>query len=130
MGHVAGLATTIILLVSTVAPGAIAAEVGDVGFIDGNSLYEACLSKEETYTLVCVDYIAGVADAQTDRVPYNTAAFCIPNGVTKEQVRELVVDWMRANPAVRHMSASIQVTLALKAPYPCPKAEFTSKSLQ
>jgi len=113
--------------------GALAAEpcgaaVGDVGYVSGNSLYQWCSDANAGGSLgSCLGYLAGLSDAQTDRMPYGTAAFCVPYGVTLEQLREVVWDYLRAQAAYRQFSASVMATLALHAAYPCATAQPPKK---
>lgn len=94
------------------------AGVGDVGYVSGNQLYHWC-SGDAGDQQTCIAYLAGLADAQTDRMAYGNAAFCVPAGVTLEQLREVVSDYLRAQAAYRQMSATVLATLALNRVYTC-----------
>lgn len=94
--------------------------------VDGNKLAQICTSK--TGVAGCEAYISGVSDTitlyqkvgpqshGTMKVP---AAVCVPGQVTGAQLREVVVTWLRQNPADRGRQAAQLVYRALRDKYPC-----------
>ena len=94
-------------------------------FVDGNDLLVDCQSSgagHEGYNLAqCYGYVLGVADADTV-VRYKVGApqLCI-NGVTREQIHDVVVRYLVAHPETRHTVAALLVRLALREAFPCPK---------
>ena len=62
-----------------------------------------------------VGYVQGVADGS------NSILFCLPEGVTTRQVIDLVWRELADAAAVRHLNASMTVTAALSAAFPCQK---------
>lgn len=86
-------------------------------FMDGNKLLEQCQSRSPTDWGDCIGYISGVHDALV------TISFCTPSGVTRGQVRDVVVAALVGAPQIRHYSADRIVTGALRSAWPCPQTE-------
>jgi hypothetical protein len=87
----------------------------------GNSL----LDKMKTSKVFAFGYVAGIADENDGSYFVNIGAAipsyvsCIPGGVTIGQASDVVEQYLIANPAIRHYSASILVSNALTATWPC-----------
>lgn len=91
-------------------------------FETGTTLYAKCQNKAPEYALACTAYIVGVVDGiKKDiflgRAPDN----CWPDRLGAEQVRDLVVKYLRAYPDQRSFPASLTVSVALNDAYPCQK---------
>ena len=96
-----------------------------VSNLDGTKFLAICTGKE---LAGCDAYVAGVADTATTyhdlaarpnspvKVPPD---ICIPAEVTGVKLRQVVVDWLKANEAERGKKASQLVYRALLAAYPC-----------
>jgi hypothetical protein len=84
-------------------------------FISGNALYDNC---EPTALPTCGAYIFGVLDlmAQTNGQLF---AHCLPDKATGKQLIDVVVKWLRENPAERHYSAASNIQVALQQAFPC-----------
>jgi hypothetical protein len=91
-------------------------------FFTGNKLYEVCMkggyvpgdgAKSTVDFGDCIGYISGAADAGWK------SEWCPVQGVTRGQVMDIVIKYLRDNPDRRHISADVLVLHALGAAYPC-----------
>ncbi len=103
----------------------------------GNDLLTFCEATDsEAQTGYCVGYVSGVIEgmkwgiaapllasgknaAEADSMGNTLLGFCLPADATLGQYRDVVMLYLRNNPAERHGSARIQVQLALQAAFPC-----------
>ena len=97
-----------------------------------NELYRNCEPDEDDQTRLikrvqCASYIMAVVDTART-APLVSAAIggheptlylCIPPEVEVRQLVDIVVAYLRANPADRHLNASGQVQMALLKSYRC-----------
>lgn len=106
--------------------------------LTGNDLLQQCTGGELGY---CLGYITGVHDgmlaggiasirhlapelkndealSQFDKA----VSYCLPNGATKLQVRDVVTDFLKANPTSRHNDATLLIWVALSNAFPCQPA--------
>jgi Rap1a immunity proteins len=95
------------------------------GFTDGNGLFRDCQGGDDPRETqagdpggysewgMCLGYILGVADAFDDNL------FCLPNGVERGQIKDVVKLWFRDHPEKRHLPAADLVATALKEKFPC-----------
>jgi hypothetical protein len=98
----------------------------DAGFYSGNELLEVCTTErgdtayfEKTYE--CIGYIAGAVDAFNTTREANKLRSCIPGDVTISRLKDVTIDFLRANPIDRHASASKLVFAATRKEWPCSK---------
>lgn len=92
---------------------------GRIAYLDGNELYEYCQSNE----LGCVLYIQGVVDGQLAAVTATSrdVAYCIPQGSTAGQMKDIVVKFLADHPERRHLMGGVLVANALSNAWPqCP----------
>jgi len=82
----------------------------------GNTLLRD-LESTEMNKMYALGYIVGAADA------YNESALCIPSGVTKGQLNDVVHRFLRVTPQHRDLPADVLVLLALGEHWACPKSE-------
>ena len=78
---------------------------------------------------LCLGYVEGVADAGEQQALVGANAtgastlgiwrWCIPTGAASVQARDIVVNFLRENPAQRHLAAASVVALALQHAWPC-----------
>jgi hypothetical protein len=73
---------------------------------------------------ICDAYVEGVTDtiAGVNALEANGLAIpsaCLPKGIAPEQVRAVVVQYLIANPAIRHLAAASHALSALQAAFPC-----------
>lgn len=92
-----------------------------VSTMTGNTLLEACESKDEFQQAFCLGYILGVADLDA----MDGAAFpdrrrsCRAENVTNGQERDVVVKYLKDHPEERHVLAAILVVKAMAKAFPC-----------
>jgi Rap1a immunity proteins len=84
--------------------------------ITGNDLLEHCSSHEPFELNFCTGYIEGVRDGlmfaavRLKSEPF----FSVPNEAKSEQVKDIVVKYLRDNPETRHKPAGMLTFLALE----------------
>ena len=106
--------------------------------LTGNEIYEACNSADDLAKQgFCVGYIdgvvegmrwgaavplirAGTAKGEVDSLASMFLGFCIPEGATLGQYRDVMVGYLRRNPQDRHNSARLLMQLALSEAFRCP----------
>jgi hypothetical protein len=111
-------------------------------FQTGNTLLALCTSADAGAEGVCLGYIEGVTDAVINAAnlsyfrstvktieptePHSApgslvvpSTACIPAGVTSNQVRDIAVQYLQANPASRHALTFPLVEAALVQAFPC-----------
>ena len=98
--------------------GAPAAAQTDTAELTGRELYELCARDDE----FCVGFVAGAVS--TTRAwalggGLATVPFCLPDGVTYEQLARAYVAWAEQNPARLDEVASVAVHEAVAAAAPC-----------
>jgi hypothetical protein len=97
------------------------------GFYSGNDLLEACATEQDNSAYFeknyeCIAYVAGAVDAFNTTREANKLKSCIPAGVTIRQLRNVTIDYLRANPKDRDKSASASVFSATRRAWPCKAA--------
>jgi hypothetical protein len=85
-------------------------------FMSGNLLLSR-MNGNEADRIMALGYVMGVTDAG-DRVYH-----CAPATITAGQVRDMALQYLRANPENRHLSADLLITGLLINAWPCPKNE-------
>ena len=98
---------------------------------DGNNLYEFCTAKEDDiiYGGMCLGYLFGIADLvkifltkgifmDVDGVKNQVGIICLP-GVTGQQLKDVVVKYLRDYPEKRHLQARLIAVDALRKAFPC-----------
>jgi hypothetical protein len=87
---------------------------------DGNELYEACRSENNADASFCFGYIQGSMHTlqwwalQTDRCFYQ-----IPDNVTNNQGRDVLLKHLRSHPENRSDPATMLVAAAIMNAWPC-----------
>src|SRR5580704_8738420 len=76
-------------------------------FMTGNALYSHCAvpTKDETATSICFGYISAIVDVMAVNA-INGYRACIPLTVRIPQLRDVVNQYLMANPAKRHLAAA------------------------
>ena len=90
-------------------------------FMTGNELYTRCQSTLRENIDICSAYIGGVVDGQnviTSTLSIN-GVFCEPEGVTVQQLMDVVARWLRQHPEKRHYTAASLTLEALDDAFPC-----------
>ena len=107
------------LILAALIVGVISPAWGD--FLDGNVLHERC--QDETGGIndgYCFGYLAGVVDAMRGRDGRTgDITFCFQSNVSLRQVRDVVKNWLNANPQHRNYNADSLVAAALSEVWPC-----------
>ena len=87
-------------------------------FFSGNDLYSQC---EMETPMVCVGYILGVSDAVSDAETAGSLPrlVCVSRDSTPEQLKDIVVKYLRDNPDTRDKSAASLTVAALRHAAPC-----------
>jgi hypothetical protein len=89
----------------------------------GNTLLKSCTADQATApmdVLQCATYVLAVAGTMIvwQTVAPVSAQFCIPEEATGEQLKDIAVRWLRANPTERHLNGAITVSLAFQEAWP------------
>ena len=88
-----------------------------VSFKTGNQLYEDCTAPlENPRNTICTAYVMGMVDALT-----HAREICPSRGVTGGQLADIVTNYFRSHPEVRHLSAASEAELALQRAFPCTR---------
>lgn len=89
---------------------------GRYSYVTGNLLLEYCQKSENA----CIGYIQGVVDGQLAAITGTSrdVAYCIPDGSTTGQVKDVVVGYLTKHPESRHELAGILVAAALAQAWP------------
>jgi hypothetical protein len=95
---------------------------------DGNKLQAACSGTTSTTLTMCATYIFGVIDgvrvmeASFMAVSVtHQSAFCIPDGVSIGQLKDVVALYLNEHPEQRHYAAAGLVLAAVSGAFPCSK---------
>jgi len=93
-------------------------------FVSGNALYADCSQTGDSVLdyqarAQCNGFIIGVADSlQVERAERQTED-CLPEKVNRGQVIDIVIKYLRENPALRHLGAANLSRNAIKDAF-CP----------
>ena len=114
MSRVSVFAASALCLTSSFAS---AAEPRD-NLATGNDLLAACASPRPLEYGMCMGYISGLVDGflVADR-----NIICIPSGVTRGQLRDVVVTGIQGLPKESGQEAYVVALLALAKAFPCRK---------
>jgi hypothetical protein len=93
----------------------VASTAASAQFYNGNDLLQRMDSGEAHHQMLAMGYIAGVVDMT--RNDYH----CAPSTVSLGQARDLVQNSIRNDPASRHLSGAVLVTLTMMGVWPCAK---------
>jgi hypothetical protein len=102
---------------------------GSASATTGNDLLKHCGASNEgdvktaMYIAACTSYLSGVWNTLKMFEEDNVVGFakCIPDGVTVDQVRDVVIKRLKDNPKDRHWYAAAHVMYAMAEAWPCPK---------
>lgn len=108
-----------VLMMSTLSAGA------SGGYLNGNKLYDYAKSYHRNEAnpganvqdLVNASYFLGYITAAADT--FNTTEkFCVPKGVSSDQLADITYQYLRDNPDQRQYTASSNLFVALKHAFP------------
>jgi hypothetical protein len=88
------------------------------GFVSGNYLLEQCT--KPAGEAFCAGYVSAIADAMDRGDGLSGARACFRQGVTVQQIKDAVVQYLRAHIADRDYIADGLVAFALRKTFPCP----------
>ncbi len=86
----------------------------------GNDLLELCTSENETVSIaLCYGFIAGLLsrDRLAGAISKGSQIVCLPDSVTRGQMREVIVAFLRSHPEKRHFDAGGLALEALEAAF-------------
>ena len=86
----------------------------------GNTLLTKCVGPAET-ELVCAGYTSAIYDMINLLETTNVTAklHCFPSGVTRLQIRDVIVRYLQNHPEQRHRGAAGLIRDALQEAWPC-----------
>lgn len=93
-------------------------EIKNTLFLSGNDLYQRCTTPMNASDGLanfgfCRGYIYGYFDSILTRLAEDGGSACLKSGVTNTQVVDVVVQYLRDNPATRHEPADFAVLKAV-----------------
>lgn len=86
---------------------------------DGNQLLRECTGYDVTDTLRCLAYIRGARDMLDALQMAGSGERCIPQPATLDQVKDVVVRYLRQHPEVRHFTRPSLIVAAVREAW-CP----------
>ena len=95
--------------------GLLIAAAALTSFDTGNSLLREC--QDDSMVLACTGYITGA----TDLMAFTSYPICVPKGVDRGQLRDIVVKDLVAHPEGRQSPAGLLIIKALGDAFPCSK---------
>lgn len=113
-------------ILSVLWSGSVSAHENGPSIFNGNQLFEFCDGSEQSqWPNYCGGYIVGVVDGLF--VPDGGWArnnICIPvGGASTHQIIDVVRNYLRAHPEVRHYTAASIISVAVKQAFPCDSGE-------
>jgi hypothetical protein len=94
-------------------------------FLDGNKLFSICTSGVLADRADCLGYTSGVFDA------LQSVRWCAPENVTRGQVRDIILQFLTNNPALRSQgSADVLIRSALEPVWPCANRQQPGRQPQ
>ncbi|MEA3009801.1 MAG: Rap1a immunity protein [Sphingomonadales bacterium] len=69
----------------------------------------------------CLTYVLGAVDAYASALVAagRPQAFCVPRGVTNDQIAQSAVAYLRAHPQDGGLNASVVILAGMRTTYPC-----------
>lgn len=101
-----GIALSLFLLVSPAA----------ASFNNGNKVLEQCQGGTDFHNGYCLGVVAGLADAISAS---HGQQICVPNTATLGQIRDVLIQFLRQYPDIRHQPAGLLAYAALLTAFPC-----------
>ena len=88
--------------------------------MDGNELIEFCNPNDGDAALVCNGFVMGAEEMNS----FHPAGmlWCVPAGVTSNQMAAVLIKYLGENPEKRHWSSAAITTAAFRAAFPCRPA--------
>jgi hypothetical protein len=101
-----------------VASIGVRSETGVIGYENGTALYSACVATHPVQQGVCIGFVEAVSDVVVGP-GFNGVKACPAQTVSVGQTRDIVVQYLAANPARRHLEAAGLAAIALAEAFPC-----------
>ena len=89
-------------------------------FETGRDLYKKCRDTGTASQVFCLGFIIGIADVMEDN-PLDGRSACIPREASIQQVADVVIRFLEANPDIREFTGESLAVQALSERYPCAK---------
>jgi hypothetical protein len=89
-----------------------------VSFVDGNFLLQRCTGNVLEQRQ-CTAYIAGVSDEMAIQRRREGKPECFPPNIDISQLRDAVVNYLQAHPAIRHYTAAELVHNTINSVWGC-----------
>ena len=86
---------------------------------DGNELLEVCTQTDYFSQGYCLGYIRALSDGMDMILAMDNKQVCYGGNVTIGQIRDVVIDYVKRNPAKRNQNAMVLVSWALAEAWPC-----------
>lgn len=93
---------------------------------DGNDLYRQCTSNGAVELVACHQYIIGAIDGIYLASPDGQEPFILPPNVKGEQVKDVVLRYLKDYPERRHWGAVVLVWNAMRSAFPNPNYQVRS----
>jgi hypothetical protein len=99
-------------------------QASDYEFTTGNDVLRACASEKATVAIGCASYLVGMAQMSDfyGRLDGSRQTVCLPESPTNGQLRDVVLEYVKAHPATRHLPSEALALSAYHEAFPCPAA--------
>jgi hypothetical protein len=111
----------------TLAAGLFAANIAACGasgvkypYITGNDLHSFCHGSSDADQGLCYGYIFGAVDTALI-FDLSGVEICIPRGVTRHQLKDVVVSYLDKQPKDRHKTASTLLAMSFVEAFNCKR---------
>jgi hypothetical protein len=108
---------------------ALGAEPAKPAFFTTYQLMSMCIVDDTKKRAECIAYLAGVVDAlraadsaDDPNGPPRPAPFCLPTGMTEDDVRKILTQFLKADPQWYDNPPVAPITVAVQKAFPCPGA--------
>ena len=89
-------------------------------WISGNTMKATCHSESLANQGICLGFATAIAGVLDDQSIQGWRA-CIPSGVTRGQLRDVMVKFLDDRPEALHFSAESLAAHAFEIAFPCPQ---------
>jgi hypothetical protein len=113
-----------VYILAAIGPLVTLSTVHGAGYFNtGNDLYDACQLEDDPFARgVCTATVSGAYDMM---IALGYVCSGITDGVTQNQLRDVVVNYLRDHPETRSAPAVFNIALAMKASFNCKAPETT-----
>jgi len=88
-------------------------------YLTGYEVLLRCSGDNDAQGTQCLGYLQGIADVMLAGNEVNGYHVCIPPGILVGQLEDIALQFLRANPAVRHAATAGLVAKAYQQSFPC-----------